>query len=407
MTKRLAHIDRPDAPSTDKSFQSYLSSSSFAAIALQPFMPTGQSDLALLGGAGLVILLIVILLIIVIVLLFVIRARSKKSKRKLRTDQPSSKVRSGAGPENPPGPSPPAESVAVPPGDGPTTSPAPPPDPAVGVAEPGVKPIDEPETMPVSGRRPASIRWQIAGLTDLGLKRRLNEDSLIMIETETSDSGPCGLYVVADGLGGHESGEIASKITINAIQSHFTRHSPGPTEAAIEAWLNEAVMAANATVISRQKDRLKAKKMGSTLVMALITGGKAHIANVGDSRAYRLSQDTIQQISVDHSLVERLIEIGQITREEARTHKQRNVIYSTIGDKAKLQVGFYHVGLQPGDRLLLCSDGLTGVLTDEQILNISRSHSNVVEACQDLVKAANTGGGDDNITVILIEMEGE
>ena len=144
--------------------------------------------------------------------------------------------------------------------------------------------------------------------------------------------------------------------------------------------------------------------MGSTLVMTLVTGEQVHIANVGDSRAYRLNNEGIQQISEDHSLVERLIKIGQITREEARVHRQRNVIYNTIGDKPDPEVSLYHIELQPGDRLLLCSDGLSNMITDEEILDISRRHASAGEACKKMVEAAKFAGGSDNITAIIVQM---
>ncbi len=262
------------------------------------------------------------------------------------------------------------------------------------------------QTHPISGQRPENIAWQIAGLTDVGLKREINEDRFVMLEAATTDQTPCGLYIVADGMGGHEHGEVASKLTIDTIQARFDQTTFANND--YEGWMKEAINAANSTVIAHQSNGAEGGlKMGSTLVMALVVGNKAYIANVGDSRAYQLNQETISQISVDHSLVERLIQLGQITREEARTHNQRNVIYSTIGDpKAKLQIGFYQVTLQPGDRLLLCSDGLTGMLTDEQLLNINHSTQALDEACKILIKAANASGGEDNITAILVEMNG-
>lgn len=270
--------------------------------------------------------------------------------------------------------------------------------------QPGLRSIRaerEPETLPASGPRPAHIGWQIAGLSDTGLRRELNEDSMLMWETDM----PCGLYVVADGMGGHDAGEVASRLTINAIQQHFTQHPP--TDAVVsDEWLTEAVTAANEMVLANQGDRTQERKMGSTLVMALVANGQAHIANVGDSRAYRLSQAGIEQISVDHSLVERLVQIGQLTREEARTHKQKNVIYSTIGDKKDMDVGLYHVDLHPGDRLLLCSDGLSGMLTDDEILAISRSQPDPAAACRSLIEAAKRAGGHDNITAIIVQMDG-
>jgi protein phosphatase len=271
--------------------------------------------------------------------------------------------------------------------------------------EPGLRTIKverEPETLPASGQRPDHIGWQIAGLTDTGLRRELNEDSLLMLEADM----PCGLYVVADGMGGHDAGEIASQLTVNTIQQHFTDQTPTAAAASFDDWLKSAAMAANQMVLANQGDRTEEKKMGSTLVMALVTEGQAHIANVGDSRAYHLNSTGIRQISTDHSLVERLVQIGQLTREEARTHKQKNVIYNTVGDKEEMEIGLYHTALQPGDRLLLCSDGLSGMITDEEILQISRSQPNPAEACKALIEAAKKAGGYDNITAIIVQIDG-
>lgn len=270
--------------------------------------------------------------------------------------------------------------------------------------EPGLRSIKaerEPETLPASGPRPAQIGWQIAGLTDTGLRRELNEDNMLLWEAEDM---PCGLYVVADGMGGHDAGEIASSLTVDAIRQHFINHAPPSPAGSYDEWLTNAVMTANQTVLDSQGDRTEERKMGSTLVMALVVNGQAHIANVGDSRAYHLNSAGIQQISVDHSLVERLIQIGQLTREEARTHKQKNVIYSTIGDKLDMEMGLYHVALQPGERLLLCSDGLSGMLTDEEILAVSRSQPDPAAACKALIEAAKRAGGYDNITAVIVQM---
>lgn len=368
-------------------------------ILLSPPLFPFQSNEALLGVIGIAVMIIIVLLTIIVTLFWVMRRSSKPQS---------------------PTPPPPIPEVPVKQDNIPTVltvAPPPPSDPTVpaistkqleGQAQqptlPAIKRVGEPETMPISGRRPALINWQIAGMSHVGLKRQLNEDNLVMVEAETGNDAPYGLYVVADGMGGHESGEIASQLTIDTIQTHLLQESPPLNAEMIEAWFDGAIKAANETVIAHQAGTDKSRKMGSTLVMAMVVNSQAHIANVGDSRAYRLTSETIQQISVDHSLVERLVEIKQITREEARTHKQRNVIYSTIGDKPKVQIGFYHIDLNPGDRLLLCSDGLTTMLTDEQILNISRDNSTIADACNALVKAANAAGGDDNITVILVEM---
>ncbi|MDX1521100.1 MAG: Stp1/IreP family PP2C-type Ser/Thr phosphatase [Anaerolineae bacterium] len=362
------------------------------------FIPMYQFDLVLLASSGAALIIIVILLILIAVIFFLMRRRSATPPPRQAdiVTVVGKKTRTG---DLSPGSSGMRPSAFT---DHATTQPSlPSEDPDLVSTQMSVTSL-QPQTTPVSGQRPSNINWQIAGLTDVGQKRDLNEDNLLLAETEVADR-PFGLYIVADGMGGHEHGEIASQLTIDTIYSHFEQAFP--TNTPYEDWMNGAIEAANKAVIARQTDNNSSRKMGSTLVMSLVSGGKAHIANVGDSRAYHLTNNEIKQISVDHSLVERLIEIGQITREEARTHKQRNVIYSTIGDKTKMQIGLYQVNLSPGDRLLLCSDGLTNMLTDEEILNINRSQASPVEACRTLVKAANMAGGEDNITALIIEMD--
>jgi serine/threonine protein phosphatase PrpC len=265
----------------------------------------------------------------------------------------------------------------------------------------------EPQILPVSGQRPANITWQIAGLTDVGLKRELNEDTLLMAENVMADGTPFGLYAVADGLGGHQGGEVASQLAIEAVQSYLSQSPPIKDMLPFEDWLRTGAQTANEVVLACHEDITQTKKMGSTLVMALVTAGQAHIANVGDSRAYHLNSDRIEQISEDHSLVERLVQIGQLTREEARKHKNRNVLYNSLGDKEKIEIGLYHVDLQPGDRLLLCSDGLSGMITDDEILQISRIQPDPAGACKEMVKAAKIAGGSDNITAIIVQVNAQ
>lgn len=355
--------------------------------------PTNTWLYAFYGGVGLMIGLFILVILILLLLLWL---RRRKKKSLIAPDLPK------------------AEPVPQP--DDAVTTPVTPPDlaqtePSLPVAEKDemmtipVITVDEPETVPISGQRPAQIGWQIAGLTDVGLKRELNEDKLLMIEAEMPGIGPYGIYAVADGMGGHEKGEIASQLTLRAVQEQFTQHPPTSADTPFDDWLKAAATTANQAVLARQEPgNTQERKMGSTLVMALVTAEQAHIANVGDSRAYCLNDEDIQQISEDHSLVERLIQIGQLTREEARVHRQRNVIYNTIGDKPNLEVSLYHIALQPGDRLLLCSDGLSNMITDEEIFDISRSHALPAGACKRMVEAAKSAGGNDNITAIIVQM---
>jgi serine/threonine protein phosphatase PrpC len=259
-------------------------------------------------------------------------------------------------------------------------------------------------------RRPASLDLRVGRQTDVGMVRQLNEDSLCTMElvwNNQSQNKAVGVYIVADGMGGHEGGEIASGLTIKAIMQLATEELFAPTTRGdapdYDVWLKKAVEAANTAVYERSKQ--SHNDMGTTVVMALIAGNEAHIAHVGDSRAYHISQKEIEQITTDHSLVERLVATGQISREEARYHPQSNVIYRTIGDKAKIEVDITTVHIAPGEHLLLCSDGLSGMVTDERIHEIIRQAPSPQSACAELIHAANAAGGDDNITVVIVKSE--
>jgi protein phosphatase len=261
-------------------------------------------------------------------------------------------------------------------------------------------------------RRPSSYDLRVGRLTDVGHIRQLNEDSLLTLElgrVHRSVGTPIGLYVVADGMGGHSAGDVASGLAINALAQHAVatlmpfEFDDGPSVLEIEVWLREAINVANTTVHEQRK--LAGTNMGTTLVMAYIADGQAYIAHVGDSRAYLLNEAGIRQITVDHSLVQRLVDTKQLTLEEARVHPQRNVIYKNLGDRASVVPDLTHLDLQPGDRLLLCSDGLNTVVEDARIRGIVMAAASPQEACRQLVEAANAAGGPDNITTILVQME--
>jgi PPM family protein phosphatase len=261
-------------------------------------------------------------------------------------------------------------------------------------------------------RRPSSYDLRVGRLTDVGHIRQLNEDSLVTLElgrVHRSVGTPIGLYVVADGMGGHSAGDVASGLAINALAQHAVatllpfEFDNGTSMLEIEAWLREAINVANTTVHEQRK--LAGTNMGTTLVMAYVADGQAYIAHVGDSRAYLLNEAGIRQITVDHSLVQRLVDTKQLTLEEARVHPQRNVIYKNLGDRASVVPDMTHLDLQPGDRLLLCSDGLNTVVEDARIQQIVMGAPSPQEACRQLVEAANAAGGPDNITTIVVQME--
>ncbi len=261
-------------------------------------------------------------------------------------------------------------------------------------------------------RRPESLDLRVGRRTDVGQLRELNEDSLLTLDlvwSNKSVSRPVGLFVVADGMGGHEGGEIASGLLVRAVAQHAASElMPRTTAAGGEpmdygAWLTAAIQAGNVEVYERSQTA--GNDMGTTVVAALVAGNEAYVAHVGDSRAYRINADGIEQITVDHSLVESLVASNQITREEARHHPQSNVIYRTIGDKRQVTVDLDLVTLAPGDSLLLCSDGLSGMVTDDALQRLVATAPSPQAACDALIDAANRAGGEDNITAIVIRAE--
>lgn len=260
-------------------------------------------------------------------------------------------------------------------------------------------------------RRPDSIRIRIGKHTDVGKVREFNEDSLLAFTLErirASINETISLLAVADGMGGHAAGDLASSLAVDTLAAqmvtqlltqHFTNHVKTTAQHARE-WLAAAVQAANATILAHRHS--VGNNMGTTLVAAVVVDNVVHIANVGDSRAYLLNREGIRQITTDHSLVERLIALGHIDHHEARTHPQRNVIYRTLGDTPNVEVDYFTEYLNTGDRLLLCSDGLSAKLEDFEIWEIVMRSASPQDACEHLVRAANERGGEDNISVIIL-----
>jgi len=259
-------------------------------------------------------------------------------------------------------------------------------------------------------RRPTDVNLVVGHRTDVGQERTLNEDSMLALGVAVvfrSASTPVGVFAVADGMGGHEAGDIASRLTIQTIAQQAVNEVLLPAIAGeslpeVHQWLVATVLAANQSVYDQR--RAAGTDMGTTLVMVLVTGDVATIANVGDSRAYLLKQAEIVQITTDHSLVERLVATGQITAEEAAHHPQKNIIYRVMGDRPQVEVDLFEQRLEPGEALLLCSDGLSGMVPDEQVWQIWRTSTSPQEACDRLVEAANQAGGEDNVTVVIVQV---
>jgi serine/threonine protein phosphatase PrpC len=252
------------------------------------------------------------------------------------------------------------------------------------------------------------LDYQVGRRSHPGKVRTNNEDSLLSMELSCIYQGtiqPCGLFAIADGMGGHASGELASSIVINTI----AQKAPcdivalqNPRYEEYGEWLKETVRASNQAVYdARQK---AGNDMGSTLVLCLLIGTHAYLTSLGDSRIYLVNHESIKQLTIDHSLVQHMVSNGQISEEEARYHPQRNVIYRSLGDKPQVEVECITQQLFPHDRLLLCSDGLSNLLEDQNLKEIILDASSPQVACDRLVEAANLAGGDDNISAILIEV---
>ena len=262
-----------------------------------------------------------------------------------------------------------------------------------------------------------SVRYDLLQLVaacgqSSGKQRDLNEDSLLAITaTLAGNSGnvPFGLYVVADGMGGHQFGEVASNAAIRTVAGIVFRKfhpylfnlKPEPLEESLQEIMLTAVTEAQ-HVIQRE-----APGSGTTLTAALVLGQQMTIAHVGDSRAYTIHPDgRIEPVTRDHSLVKRLEELGHITPTEAVSYPHRNVLYRALGQGDVLEPDIFTVPFPTSGTFLLCSDGLWGVLNDQDLLRAVREAPNLQRACQNLVTAANNAGGPDNISVIIVQMTG-
>jgi serine/threonine protein phosphatase PrpC len=262
---------------------------------------------------------------------------------------------------------------------------------------------------PSSQRPGLAIRpkFEVGWATDVGKVRDHNEDSALVIAAahDGDDIRPSfGLFVLADGMGGHRAGERASSLAARVAAYHIAHHAYLPllidprhdaSQPTLTKVLVDAIQAANVAVSKQVPGG------GTTLTCALVWGTQAYIGHVGDSRAYVLTEEGLDQITHDHSLVNRLIESGQLTRDEAAVHPQKNVLYRAVGQSGALEVDTLVRKMAPGDHLLLCSDGLWDTVDEAVIIDLITGASSLQGACEDLVAAANEAGGHDNTTAIL------
>ncbi len=233
-------------------------------------------------------------------------------------------------------------------------------------------------------------------ITDIGRHREMNQDYVFSSEKPVGNLP--NLFLVADGMGGHNAGDYASRYTVDRVVNVI--ESSSQTEPV--ALLEEAIQTANHDLLQRAAEDESRKGMGTTIVALTILGNRLFVANVGDSRLYVVNQ-AIQQITKDHSLVEEMVRMGEMDKEVAREHPDKNIITRAIGALPEVTIDFFEVEIEEGDMILMCSDGLTNMVEDKQIRDIIMGQRDIVEKAEKLVDTANSNGGKDNITVIVIE----
>ena len=272
------------------------------------------------------------------------------------------------------------------------------------------------------GRSSKPIRVEVFGKTDLGRTRDHNEDRFLVAdltrktaslqpEVRKHDIGPRGtLLVVADGMGGAAAGEVASEMATDTIYSHLVKTWNAEDEATPQRFayrLKEAVEVANASIHAHAKAHPEVRGMGTTTTAAGVLNDHLYLTQVGDSRAYLIRGGQAHQITKDQSLMQRLVEAGELTEEEAAQSERRNIILQALGPDPKVKVDLTHQEVRRGDILVLCSDGLTGQVKKDEIAKIVTAAPDLSAACDRLIALANERGGPDNITVVIARFDGD
>jgi PPM family protein phosphatase len=284
---------------------------------------------------------------------------------------------------------------------------------AVALDRYGTAPLAQHDDVPLAPQPPASRvapGLAAAAQRDIGQRRTSNQDQVLSLLTSLPRDGrtvPLGLFVVADGMGGHDGGEVASRLAVRTVARYVIEHMllPGLDEAFaddLQHLLTAAVQTANADIYSYARGI--GSDMGTTCSVALLLGNALAIAHVGDSRVYVRSHDELHVLSDDHSAVGRLIQLGQITPAEAREHDLRGQLYRTVGQNPQISVDYRYQPLVGASHVLLCSDGLWGMVDDDAINAALRDSCNPQDACERLIARANAAGGDDNIGVVVVTL---
>jgi len=266
------------------------------------------------------------------------------------------------------------------------------------------------------------VRVSVFGKTDLGLAREHNEDAFLVADLSTTNAslqpevrdhlvGPKGsLFLVADGMGGAAAGELASQMAADLIYTHLTTVWATDEETSDERFayrMREAVELANHRIHEYAREHPELRGMGTTATAAGVYGDALWLAQIGDSRAYLARGQEIMQITKDQSLMQRLVDAGELTSEEAEQSERRNIILQALGPDPRVKVDLTHQTLSRGDTLVICSDGLSGQVRREEIGELVRAYPDPAELCTALINLANSRGGPDNITVVVARFEGD
>lgn len=244
----------------------------------------------------------------------------------------------------------------------------------------------------------------ICACSDVGKVREINQDAYFYIEDELLP-----IFIIADGMGGHKAGEVASNTAISTIVSHYEENKEKMIgkEVFIPEFINKSIELANKKLIEESENDEELKGMGTTITMCIVLEKELYIGHVGDSRAYLLRDEKLKQLTQDHSLVGELLRTGSITKEEAMNHPKKNVIMRALGSNKDLKVDIFTRDMEQGDRIVLCTDGLTNMVSEERILETLVNDENPSSICSELVNISNELGGIDNTTIMLIKAREE
>ncbi len=236
---------------------------------------------------------------------------------------------------------------------------------------------------------------RVVGMTDVGLVRETNQDYIYYSEEPV---GPFpNLMILADGMGGHKAGDLASRYSVECLLNYIRHAQPAP----LIRMVDEGVKYVNKKLIEKAAEDEAYNGMGTTMVIAFIEDNQLYVGNIGDSRLYLLDK-LINQVTEDHSFVATLVRAGEITWEEARNHPKKNIITRALGAAENVKMDFFEVDLEKGDRIVMCSDGLSNMVEDTVIYDIVR-HAYMGDVAKELIEEAKKNGGTDNISVIVID----